>query len=528
MRTLASLFLSLALTCAAFAQHEHGAPGGSYGSVHFPTSCAPVVQPEFERAVAILHSFGYVNANRAFRDVAEKDPNCAMAWWGVAMTEYHGLWAQIWEKEGKAAIEKARAILSHPSNTGQRGAPVSHPSNTGGGAPTARERAYIDAIGTIFDDTSQPLRTRSLAYEAAMDKLRTAYPDDTEATIFYALALDVDALKDDKTYANQRQARDLLVPLFDKHPDHPGLAHYIIHVSDFPPLAAGALGAARRYAQIAPASAHAQHMPSHIFTRLGLWDESIASNLASAASAKRDDSHPSNAGQAPSTEAFNQRLHALDYLEYAYLQQGKWDKARAIAELARTIRRPKDLDNIGAYADAAVPARYALERRDWKAAASLVAGTGRPIDDAMTVYANGVGTAMLRDNAGAAKAAATLAAYRDKVKPESEYWSQQIEIQRLQVVAWSEFQDGKREEGLRHARAAADLEDALEKDPVTPGPIVPARENLAEMLLQAGQLQPARAEFQAVLKVAPGRYNAMAGLKKSRGTADAAKLDPQR
>lgn len=489
--------LCLACTVAAFAQHQHGA-AGEFGTVHFPNSCATAVQPDFERAVAMLHSFAYEQASRAFDDIAKKDPNCAMAWWGVAMTEYHGLWHQIWEAEGKKAIASARAVAGANSKT------------------TARERNYIEAIATIFEDPAAPLRTRELAYEAAMDKLRATYPDDAEATIFYALALDLTAVKGDKTYANQRKARDLLVPLFAQQPQHPGLAHYIIHVSDFPPLAEGALTAARRYAQIAPASAHAQHMPSHIFTRLGLWDESIASNLASAASAERADK------TSTTSEAYNQRLHAMDYLEYAYLQQGKWDKAREVMDLERAVRRKKDVDNVGAYAQAAIPARYAVERHDWKAAAALGADTGKPADDAMTAYANGLGAAMLGDTAAANKAVAQLAAYRDEVKPRDEYWSQQIEIQRLQVLAWAEFKAGKREDGIRDARAAADMEDASEKDPVTPGPILPARENLAEMLLQAGRQQEARAEFDAVLKVAPGRYNAMAGAKKSEAVAAAA------
>ena len=489
--------LLVAVVCvfvgAARAQHQHG-PSGNFGTVHFPTSCATMVQADFERAVAMLHSFAYEQAKHAFEDVAKKDPNCAMPWWGVAMTEYHGLWAQIWEKDGKEAVQKARTVAKSNAKT------------------MPRERAYIEAIATIFDDTSKPLGARSLAYERAMDKLRIEYPDDTEATIFYALALDVNAPKGDKTYANQRRARDLLVPLFAKQPQHPGLAHYVIHVSDFPPLAAGALDAARRYAQIAPASAHAQHMPSHIFTRLGLWDESIASNLAAAASAERADK------TGTTNEGYNQRLHALDYLEYAYLQQGNWDKAREVMELARAIRREKDRDNVGAYAEAAIPGRYALERKDWKLAASLVPQTGNPVMDAITVYAKGIGSATLGDLAAADKAASQLAVYRDQVKPADAYWSQQIEVQRLQVVSWREFKEGKSEEGLRDARAAADLEDSSEKDPVTPGPVLPARESLAEMLMQAGRQPEARTEFEAVLKVAPGRYNAAAGVRKTAAT----------
>jgi len=489
------LSVVLALTFAAHqaqAQHQHDASTGEYGSVKFRTSCSAAVQPAFGRAVAILHSFGYEKANAAFEDISREDPACAIAWWGVAMTYYHGLWEQIGPKEGHAAVEKARAIANTNPKT------------------TSRERDYIEAVGKIFDDLSMPLAGRELAYERAMAKLHATYPDDDEATIFYALALDVDAPKTDKTYANQRKARDLLVPIFKEQPNHPGLAHYIIHVSDYPPLAQDALDAARRYAKIAPASPHAQHMPSHIFTRLGLWDESIASNLASAASAERDEktSH--------SNEVYNQRLHAMDYLEYAFLQEGRIEEARAIMELARSIRQKERLNNTGAYADAAIPARFAIERQDWKMAAALEPTTGVPANDATTCYAKGVGAALSGDVAAGMRAEAQLSAYGQQLaKAGDKYWSQQVEIERLQVLARVEQREGKREEAFSHARTAAEIEDSTEKSPVTPGPIVPARENLAQMLLAEGWGKQALMEFEAVLKVAPARYNAVAGAQKS-------------
>ena len=504
MRNRTILFLVLALPLASFGDeaHHHAMPAaGNYGTVHFPTSCSAAAQPKFERAVAMLHSFGYEIARKAFEDVAQQDPHCAMAWWGVAMTQYHGLWEQLWPAEGKAAIERARALLATPS--------------AGGDSKTKRERAYVEALANIFDDAATPLHARELAYEQAMAKLHAEYPDDHEAAIFYALALDVDASKSDKTYANQRKARDILVPIFKTEPNHPGLAHYIIHVSDFPPLAADALPAARRYAQIAPASAHAQHMPSHIFTRLGLWDESIKSNRASAASAEHDQlANKSN-------EALNQRLHAMDYMEYAYLQEGRYADAREIVVLAKRLRRENSqqhaLNNTGGYADAAIPARFAMERHEWEEAAALPDPAGSGANDAITWYAKGLGAALsidtdhlARDTARVRAIVGKLAAIRDQLaQAGNQYWSNQVEIQRLQVLAFGEAAEQDIESALKHARAAADLEDATEKAPVTPGPILPARETLAGMLMVLGRPSEALVELEAVLKVSPNRLNAL-------------------
>lgn len=487
-------------------QHQHEMAAGGYGTVHFATSCSAAVQPSFQRAVAMLHSFGYEAARKAFEDVAQRDPDCAIAWWGVAMTEYHGLWAQISPAEGKAAIKKARGVVKKdPAKANPK--------------TTARERGYIEALGNIYDDTSLPLHTRELAYEQAMAKLHADFPDDTEAAIFYALALDVTASPTDKTYANQRRARDILVPLFKKQPEHPGLAHYIIHVSDYPPLAADALPAARRYAKIAPGSAHAQHMPSHIFTRLGLWDESIASNTASAASAERVWQ------ETKSAEAFNQRLHALDYLEYAYLQQGRDVDARAVVATAKSIREAQPLNNTGGYADAAIPARFAVERGDWEAAAALPDPAGESANDAITWYAKGLGAGHTidvqpaaaggRDAARVRVIVGKLAGIRDGLaKAGNQYWSNQVEIQRLQVLAWAEGAEQDVDGALRDARAAADLEDATEKAPVTPGPVLPARENLAQMYMVMGKGKSAIPELEKVLETSPGRLAPTVALAK--------------
>jgi tetratricopeptide (TPR) repeat protein len=501
------LVLAVLLTPAlADEGHQHAMPAGeNFGTVHFATSCSAAAQPMFQRAFAILHSFGYEHARTAFEDVAKQDPQCAMAYWGVAMTHYRGLWEQMEFAEGAAAVAKAREIAQANTKT------------------TARERGYLEAIANIFADQSKPLRERALAYELAMAKLHTDYPDDTEAAIFYALALDVNAPKGDKTYANQRKARDILVPIFEKQPNHPGPAHYIIHASDFPPLAAEALPAARRYAAIAPASAHAQHMPSHIFIRLGLWDEAIKSNRKSAAAAERDQK------TARTNEAYNQRLHAMDYMEYGYLQLGRSVEARELLIEAQRIREKDGLNPIGGYADAAIPARFAVERRQWKEAAALPDPTGETYNDAMTWFAKGLGIGQmpppangnrLMDNTKLRNIVGKLYAIREKLAQKGDkFWSDQVEVQRLQLLAWAEMMEKDTDKALEHARAAADLEDATEKPPVTPGPIIPARENLANMLVAAGRPADALTEYEAVLKVAPNRLNAITGAVK---TAEAA------
>jgi len=501
MRPLILLVLAFVLFVPAFADegHHHAAPAaGNFGTVKFPTSCSAAAQPRFERAVAILHSFGYEHARAAFEEVAAKDPQCAMAYWGIAMTHYRGVWNQLSYADGAAAVAKARELAKADAKT------------------TARERAYIEAIANIFDDPAKPLRERELAYEQAMAKLSADNPKDTEAAIFYALAVYVNAPKSDKTYANQRKARDILVPIFKQQPQHPGLAHYVIHTSDYPTLASEALPAARRYAQIAPASAHAQHMPSHIFIRLGLWDEAARSNRASAASAARDEK------TAKTQEAYNQRLHAMDYMEYAYLQEGRYVEAREILVEAERIRQRSKWELTGGYASAAIPARFAIERRAWNEAAALPEPERETAYDAITWYAKGLGAARLltsenvaRDSVKVRQIVGKLAGIRDQLAKTDPYWSQQVEIQRLQVLAWVELAEGDKEGALKHARAAADLEDSTEKHPITPGPVLPARENLALMLAELGRHSEALAELEAVLKVAPNRLNALTSAAKA-------------
>jgi len=484
-----------ALAPPAVAQHEHPAGDpGKLGKVSFPVSCETSVQPQFSSAVAMLHSFWYEKASDMFRTVAEKDPACGMAYWGIAMTYYH----QIWQapgpadlKAGAAAAEKARSA----------------------GAKTQRERDYIAAIGTFYTNSDKlDHRTRAQAYEKAIDQLQARYPDDHEAAIFHALALLATADPADKSYANQKKAGAILEPLFVEQPEHPGIAHYIIHAYDYPPLADKALGAARRYAKIAPDSPHALHMPSHIFTRLGLWQESIDSNLISAASAQKNN--------APGNE-----LHAKDYLIYAYLQGGQDREAKKALEAPPAGRADDPQYMNWLYAMGTSPARYAVERHQWAEAAALPVpantfpGGRWAWTEANLHFARALGAAHTGQAEAAQKEVQQLASLRDTlIQGNDKYWADQVDIQRESATAWVTLAEGKHDEALKQMRAAADHEDRTDKHNVTPGVILPARELLGEMLLELNQPAQAMVEFEATLRTAPNRFNALAG------TARAAKL----
>jgi hypothetical protein len=479
--------------CAAFvppavAQHEHPAGDPSkLGRVSFPVSCEPSVQPQFSSAVAMLHSFWYEKASDTFGAIAQKDPTCGMAYWGIAMTYYHQVWpapgpADL--KAGAAAAEKAKLA----------------------GAKTQRERDYIAAIETFYRDADQlDHRTRALAYEKAMDQLQARYPDDHEAAIFHALALLATAPPTDKTYVNQKKAGAILEPLFVEQPEHPGIAHYIIHAYDYPPLAPRALDAARRYAEIAPDSPHALHMPSHIFTRLGLWQESIDSNLVSAASAQKNN--------APGNE-----LHAKDYLIYAYLQGGQDREAKRALD-APPPGRPDDPQYMNwLYAMGTSPARYAVERHRWDEAAALTVppntfpGGRFAWTEANLHFARALGASRTGKTEAAREDVQQLASLRDTLtQSNDQYWADQVDIQRESAAAWITLAEGKREEALRQMRAAAEHEDRTDKYNVTPGVILPARELLGEMLLEVKQPAQAMTEFEATLLTAPNRFNALAG-----------------
>ncbi len=487
-----------AFPAAAQEDHSHHlAEAEVLGSVQFPVTCKPEVQPAFNRAMALLHSFGYELARSAFAGVAEQDPACGMARWGVAMTYYHPIWAPPTPAElaaGRAAAEEAARL----------------------GARSEREKGYIAAIGAFYRDSDKlDHRTRALAYKAAMEKLAADFPDDDETAIFHALALLGTAPPTDTTYANQKQAAQILNPLLPKHPDHPGILHYVIHAFDYPELAQLALPAARAYSKVAASSPHALHMPSHIFTRLGLWEESIASNLASAAAAKKQ-----VAQTHPGATSFDD-LHALDYLEYAYLQLGDDRKAREVLEVVAKASRFDEANFAAGYALVAVPARYALERRDWRAAAALAApAVEMPWErfsytKGITSFAGVLGAARLGDLDRARKGLAELEALHAalaKQPPAGPYdWAANVEAMHLAAAGWVAFAEGRKEEAVKLLTAAADKEDAVGKHPVTPGPVLPAREQLGDLLLELGKPREALAAYETALAGAPKRFNGLAG-----------------
>jgi tetratricopeptide (TPR) repeat protein len=463
------------------------------GSVHFPTSCTPAAQQEFERAAALLHSFWYEEAVRAFTAVTAIDPNCAIGYWGIAMSHWHPLWAPPTAAEfrsGWAAIEKAKGLSATP-----------------------REAAYIAAVEAYYKDwETVDHRTRALAYEKAMEQVYQRYPDDREAAIFYALALDATALPTDKTYGKQTKAAAILEKVFAEQPNHPGVAHYLIHSYDYAPLAAKALPAARSYAKIAPSVPHALHMPSHIFTRLGLWEESVESNRASANAGHE------YAAKLPGEGVWDQTLHSLDYLVYAHLQRAQDREAKKVVDEVRAMRKAQPETFVAAYAFAAIPARHVVERRRWAEAASLtVSPSSFPWDRypwalAINAFARGLGAARSGDVAAARQEVATLASLRETlIAAKQAYWADQVEVQRRATAAWLARAERKDEEALTLMRSAADLEDSTEKHPVTPAPIVPARELLADLLLELNQPAAALKEFEASQSREPNRFNGFFG-----------------
>jgi tetratricopeptide (TPR) repeat protein len=475
--------------------HSHGEEE-ALGTVHFPTSCQGV-EAEFTRAVALLHSFGYEEARRAFEGVAARDPGCGMAYWGIAMTWYHPIWAPPTAEDlarGRAAALKADEL----------------------GAKTDRERGYISAIGVFYRDSERlDHRTRANAYKAAMEELSRRFPDDHEATIFYALEVRATAPEDDPTYSEQRKAAKILNGLLPLEPNHPGIAHYMIHSFDYPTLAEEALPAARAYAKIAPSSPHALHMPSHIFTRLGLWQESIDSNLASADAARR-----LVAQRHPGATSFD-ALHALDYLEYAYLQVGDTPRARRVREEAEAAKTFDEPAFQAGYALCAIPARWSLEQRDWKAAAQLEPSSAAlpwpqmPYAPAITSFAQALGAARSGRLDRARSALADLerihASLQKSRVPGPYDWAGQVESMRLAAAAWAAYGEGRKDAAVELARSAALLEEKTGKNPVTPGAPLPARELFADMLLEMGRPAEALVEYDAALREAPNRFNSLYG-----------------
>jgi len=475
--------------------HDHG---DKLGTVHFAISCKPEAQPLFDRGVALLHSFGYAQAATSFAGVLDADPTCAMGEWGIAMSYFHEIWAAPTADEfAKGAAAAARAVEM--------------------GGKTERERAFIAAIATFYRDAGTlDHRTRVKAYEQAMAETARTFPDDAEAAIFHALSLLGVAYNSppDKTYARQKEAASILNDLLPKYPDHPGIAHYMIHSFDYPELASLALPAARAYAAIAPDATHALHMPSHIFIRLGLWQESIDSNLASAAAGAREAEK-----RHPGVASFN-ALHATDYLVYAYLQTAQDAKARELVERVQAITSLDDPESFAAgFSIVAAPARYALERWQWREAANLpdppkfFPWDKIPYARANTEFARAIGAARSGDVEGARRALARLTEIQQITLAQQKGfdWATQIEIQRLGAAGWLAHAEGNNEEAVRLLRAAADLEDSTSKHPVTPGALLPAREQLADLLMELGDAPAALGEYESALRTQPARYNSLHG-----------------
>jgi tetratricopeptide (TPR) repeat protein len=474
-------------------QHQHDR-SEKLGQVSFPVSCNAAAQKQFNRAVAMLHSFWYEEAEKAFSEVTRTDPACAMGYWGIAMSLYHPLWAPPESsdlKKGQIAVGKGRSV----------------------GTKTEREREYLEAIEVFYRDSAKvDHRTRSLAYEKAMEQVYLHNPKDREAAVFYALSLLGTALPSDKTYRNQKKAAEILNAVLPQEPEHPGVAHYIIHSFDYPQLAQLALPAARSYAKIAPSSPHALHMPSHIFTRLGLWQESIESNIASAGAAKNH-----VAKTHPGAASFDQ-LHAMDYLAYAYLQRGQDQKAKRVLDELSTMTKV-DVENfVAAYAFAAISGRYALERGDWSEAALLkVHPIAFPWDrfpyaEALIYFSRAIGASRSGSISTARKDVERLISLQNAlVETKNDYWAGQVGIQRQAAAGWLALAEGKQKEALKLMRGAADLEESTEKHPVTPGSIAPARELLGEMLLELNQPEQALKEFEACQRVEPNRFRSLYG-----------------
>ncbi len=492
----------LVLLCPAITgaqeEHQHHEPGEKIGKVNFVVSCSAESQKRFNRAVAWLHSFEYGESERAFNDIATRDPQCAMAHWGAAMSLYH----QLWSPPTPAELEKGAREVQEAKQIG---------------AKTKRERDYIDAIAQFFQDWEKVDHpTRAARYEHAMQKVYTRCPSDHEAGLFYALALNATALAAspmDKTYAKQKKAAAILNRVLRLQPEHPGVAHYLIHSYDYPPLAHFALAAARSYARIAPSSAHALHMPSHIFTRLGLWDEDIATNIKSENAAKDYTRKNHLAG------SWDEQLHAMDYLAYAYLQQARDREARAVLDELKAIRRTDPESFKCAYSFAAIPARWALERRNWSEAAELKV---EPVDfpwprfqwaEAITHFARAIGAARNGDSDRAKVEVEKLAEIQKQLvgKKDNYDWAMQVEIQRRAAAAWLAKAESKNAEALRLMRSAADLEDSTDKHPVTPGAVLPARELLGDLYLELSQPAEALREYERSLVDSPNRLNGLYG-----------------
>jgi hypothetical protein len=469
------------------------------GEVNFQISCGPAAQKTFKEAVWTLHSFWYPEALKGFTAITETEPACAMGYWGIAMSHWYPLWfppGPAALKAGSEAVEKA--LAASPK--------------------TEREKDYIAAIATFYRDSDKlDHQTRAVAYEKAMEQVYLRYPEDREAAVFYGLALNASALPTDKTYANKRKAAEILNKVWAEQPNHPGVVHYLIHSDDSAQFAQAGLDAAICYSKIAPEVPHALHMPSHIFTRLGMWQESIDSNRAAHAAAVI------YVGKTLGPGGFDgETVHTMDYLEYAYLQTAQDGKAKEVLDELSGFRQTAGANLPTAYAVAAIPVRFALERRDWKAAAALATpAIGFPLDkfpwgEAMISFARALGAAQTGDMAGAQVEIAKLQSLEDKLlQAKDNYWASQVEVQRLGAAGILAYTQGDNEKAVELVRAAADLDATMDKHPATPAEVLPARELLADLLLQIGDPKGALKEYQQSLHAEPNRFRSILGEARS-------------
>jgi tetratricopeptide (TPR) repeat protein len=471
-----------------------GPPDKQFGTVDFATSCSGKEKADFNLAMALLHSFEYDEAEKVFAKVIDKEPGCAMAYWGVAMSNYHLLWTPPSAAElekGSKAIKIAQGLASK----------------------SKKETEYINAAAQLYNNwEKRDHKTRCLDYAKAMEKMYADYPEDKEAATLYALALNSSADPADQSFKNQRKAGVILDALYPNEPNHPGVVHYIIHTYDNPELADKALAAARRYIAVAPSSAHALHMPSHIFTRLGLWTESVNSNLISVSSAKCYAEETGIKGH------WDEELHGLDYLMYAYLQKGGNDSAKLQWDYLKTIKNVSPVNFKVAYAFAAIPARYLLENKNWKDAASLVTTPANfqwkdyPWQKAIIHFTRLLGSVhMGRVDSARSELKSMAIIYDTLMKQKDSYKANQVQIQMKSGEAWILFKEGKNDEAVKLMTTAADMEDNMQKHPVTPGEVIPARELLGDMLLLMNKPGKALQAYETDLKSHRNRFNGLFG-----------------
>ena len=502
---LATALFSFPLQPQARADASPAAANAS-GESNFQISCEPAVQKTFREAVWTLHSFWYPEARKGFTAVTEAEPDCAMGYWGIAMSHWYPLWfppSPSALKAGAEAVEKAVAA----------------------GPKTEREKDYIDAIAAFYRDSDNlDHRTRAVAYEKAMEQVYQRYPEDREAAVFYGLALNASALPTDKTYANKRKAAEILNKVWAEQPNHPGVVHYLIHSDDSPEFAAAGLDAAICYSKIAPDVPHALHMPSHIFTRLGMWQQSIDSNRAAHAAAL------AYVQKTVGPDGFDsETVHTMDYLEYAYLQTAQDQAAKEVVDELSSFRQSAGPNLPTAYAVAAIPVRYALERRDWPAAAALSEpAIGFPLErfpwaEAMIAYARALGNARTGNVAVAEAEIDRLQSLEDKLKGKDNYWANQIEVQRLAAAGILAHVRGDDKKAVALVRAAADLDSTMDKHPATPSSALPVRELLADLLLELNQPAAALLEYRAMLSTDPNRFRSLLGeARAAKQTGDSA------